>query len=245
MKKQVLIEICADGIESAIAAQKGGAHRIELCSALSIGGLTPSKGLMESVISHLKIPVNVLIRPREGDFLYSQLEYDVIKSDILAARQAGASGIVIGLLNSDGAVDIVRMKELRDLCRPMSVTFHRAFDMTKDPHEALEQIIKLGCDRILTSGGYSTAFLGKKMISSLVEKANSRVVIMAGAGINEANFIELAKTTGCLEYHFSASGKHSGEMNFMNEQLSAVFPDSYPTTDILKVEAICKLAASL
>lgn len=245
MKQQVLIEVCADGIDSAIAAQKGGAHRIELCSALSIGGLTPSKGLMESVISCLKIPVNVLIRPREGDFLYSSSEFNVIQSDIVAAKEAGASGIVIGLLNSDGTVDTLRMKELTDLCRPMSVTFHRAFDMTKDPQEALEQIIKLGCDRILTSGGYISAFAGKIMIASLVKKANNRIVIMAGAGINESNFMELAHTTGCPEYHLSASGRRSGEMNFMNKQLSAVFPDSYPITDIHKVEAICKLAASL
>jgi len=139
MSRQIVIEVCVDNVESAIAAKKGGADRVELCSALSVGGLTPSKGLIEYVISHVNIPVFVLIRPRLGDFLYSKAEFDVIKSDIFSAKVAGASGIVIGMLNSDGSVDTCRMKEVIEMCDPLPVTFHRAFDMSKDLFDSMEK----------------------------------------------------------------------------------------------------------
>lgn len=245
MNKKILIEICVDSIESAFTAQKGGADRIELCSALNAGGLTPSKGMIEYAVSHLKIPVFVLIRPRSGDFLYSSAEYNVIKADIFTAKVAGAAGIVIGMLNSDGTVDTCRMKEVMEMCSPMKVTFHRAFDMVKDQFSALEQIIDLGCDRILTSGGSLHATIGSPVISELVQKAGERIIIMPGSGINEKNFAELVEATGCREYHLSASGVYTGKMKYDNSQLSDVFPSSYPQTDLNKVELICSLADTL
>lgn len=245
MNKKILIEICVDSIESALIAQKGGAARIELCSALSVGGLTPSKGMIEYAVSHLKIPVFVLIRPRSGDFLYSNSEFNVIKSDIFTAKVAGAAGIVIGMINSDGSVDTCRMKEVMEMCRPMTVTFHRAFDMVKDQFSALEQIIDLGCTRILTSGGSLQATTGSPIISELVQKAGQRIIIMPGSGINEKNFAELVEATGCKEYHLSASGTNIGKMKYENNQLSEVFPSSYPQTELGKVETICSLADTL
>lgn len=245
MNNKLLIEICVDNIESAFIAQKGGADRIELCSALSTGGLTPSKGMIEYAVSHLKIPVFVLIRPRSGDFLYSSSEFNVMKSDIFTAKVAGAAGIVLGMLNSDGTVDTCRMKEVMELCSPMMVTFHRAFDMVKEHFSALEQIIELGCNRILTSGGAVQATIGSPIISELVQKAGQRIIIMPGSGINEKNFAELVEATGCNEYHLSASGIYNGKMKYENSQLSDVFPSSYPQTDLNKVEMICSIADTL
>lgn len=245
MNNKLLIEICVDNIESAFIAQKGGADRIELCSALNAGGLTPSKGMIEYAVSHLKIPVFVLIRPRSGDFLYSSSEFNVMKSDIFTAKVAGAAGIVIGMLNSDGTVDTCRMKEVMELCSPLMVTFHRAFDMVKEQFSALEQIIELGCNRILTSGGAVQATIGSPIISELVQKAGQRIIIMPGSGINEKNFAELVEATGCSEYHLSASGIYNGKMKYENSQLSNVFPSSYPQTDPNKVELICSIAKTL
>lgn len=245
MENSIKIEICVDSIESAFIAQKGGAHRIELCSALDQGGLTPSKGLLEHVISQLSIPVYVLIRPRVGDFHYSRHEYEVIKSDIFSAKVAGASGIVIGMLNSDGTVDTCRMKEVMDMCHPLPVTFHRAFDMVRDHYEALEEIIKLGCTRLLTSGGHKTATAGSMVISELAKQANDRIIVMPGSGINEKNFQELFEATHCREYHLSARMEYKGKMKIENANLHDVFPNSYPLTDLTKVELICSIASSI
>ncbi|MGE5383505.1 MAG: copper homeostasis protein CutC [Omnitrophica WOR_2 bacterium] len=244
MNTKINIEICVDNVESALIAQKGGADRIELCSALCAGGLTPSKGLMEFAISHLEIPVNVLIRPRSGDFLYSRSEYDVIKSDIFSAKVAGAAGIVIGMLNSDATVDTCRMKEVIEMCNPLPVTFHRAFDMVKDQYQALEDIINLGCERILTSGGHKTATSGSLVISELMKQASGRIIIMPGSGINEKNIVELIEATRCKEYHLSATTEFSGKMKVENINLNDVFPNSFPLTDFTKVELICSIAAS-
>lgn len=245
MDNKIRIEICVDNIESALIAQKGGADRIELCSALDLGGLTPSKGLMEYVVSHLKIPVNVLIRPRSGDFHYSQHEFQVIKSDIFTAKVAGISGIVIGMLNSDGTIDSCRMKEVMEICYPLPVTFHRAFDMVRDHYEALDEIIKLGCSKILTSGGHKTATAGSMVISELVKQAAGRISIMPGSGINERNFKELYEATRCNEYHLSARGEYIGRMKIENINLYDVFPNSYPLTDLHKVEMTCSIASSI
>lgn len=245
MENRIKIEICVDSIESALIAQKGGADRIELCSALDSGGLTPSKGLVESVVSNLNIPVNVLIRPRSGDFHYTRHEFEVIKSDIFSAKVSGVSGIVIGMLNTDGTVDSCRMKEVMEMCHPLPVTFHRAFDMVRDHYEALEEIIKLGCARILTSGGHKTATAGSLVISELVKQAKDRIIIMPGSGINEKNFKELYEATRCSEYHLSARGEFKGKMKIENVNLYNVFPNSYPLTDLNKVELICSIATSI
>lgn len=245
MNNNIVIEVCADGIESAIAAQKGGAHRIELCSGLSLGGLTPSKGLMEGVLATVKIPVYVLIRPRSGDFLYTRAEYNVIKSDIFSAKVAGAQGIVIGMLNSDATVDTCRMKEIIEMCNPLPVTFHRAFDMVNNPLDALEQIIELGCERILTSGGHKNALQGADNIKDLNLKADHRIAIMAGSGINEDNFIDLVKITGCKEYHLSAASLHTGKMKTTNTNLDTEFPNAHFVTNSKRVASICTMASSL
>jgi copper homeostasis protein len=244
MNNKILIEVCVDNAESAIAASKAGADRLELCSALSEGGLTPSKGLIEYVVSHVKIPVFALIRPRSGDFLYSNAEYNVIKSDIFTAKVAGISGIVIGMLNSDGSIDTCRMKEVIEMCNPLPVTFHRAFDMAIDPHKSLEKVIELGCKRVLTSGGKLTAAAGSSLISFLAQKAAERISIMPGAGINKKNLPELIEATGCFEYHLSGSSRSSVKMKYENQTLSEVFPLTFNITDKTKIEEICNIARS-
>lgn len=244
MNQNILIEVCVDNAESAITAAKAGADRLELCSALSEGGLTPSKGLIEYVVSHVKIPVFVLIRPRSGDFLYSRAEYDIIKSDIFSAKVAGASGIVIGMLNSDGTIDTCRMKEVINMSNPLPVTFHRAFDMTADTYNSLEKVIEIGCKRILTSGGRLTAAAGSSLIAKLAQKAGDRIIIMPGAGINNRTFSELIEATGCSEYHLSGSTKSSKRMKYENLSLAEVFPSAYNITDKAKIEEICNIARS-
>ncbi len=245
MKENVLIEICADSIESALAAQHGGAHRVELCSALNVGGLTPSIGLIEQAISRLNIPVHVLIRPRSGDFVYSDAEFDVLKSDIHSAKMAGAAGIVTGILHADTTVDVLRMKELIDICGYLPITFHRAFDMTCNKQGALEQIINIGCKRILTSGGFKSSIEGRELIAEFVQQAGNRIIIMAGAGINKENFLELHAATKCREYHLSASHLRTSQMVYENLLLQDTLPTSYTETDSKRVQAVCNLASSL
>lgn len=245
MKDSVIIEIRVDNIESAIAAEKGGANRVELSNALSIGGITPSKGLIEQAISRLKIPVHVYIRPREGDFLYSRVEYNIMKANIFAAKVAGASGIVIGMLNSDATVDTCRMKEVVEMCNPLPVTFHRAFDLVVDMPLALEQIIELGCQRIITSGGLNNANEGTENIEKLVLQANGRIEIMPSSGINLSNFKSIAIQTGCKEFQFELNTSYTSKMKIQNQNLSTVFPTSFSLVDVNKVQEICAMAASM
>jgi len=249
MPSKVLIEICAGSVESAIAASKGGAHRIELCSALSEGGLTPSQAMIEYVKANLKIETFVLIRPRAGDFSYSRAEYEVMKSDIFSAKVKGAEGIVIGMINTDGTVDTCRMKEILEMASPMQVTFHRAFDITRNPFEALETIIELGCKRILTSGQASSALLGAALIAELVQQAGSRIIIIPGSGINESNLEELHAVASASEYHLSASAPVKSRMFFRKPEIAMGngLTDEFlmMQTDPDKVSAICKIASGL
>lgn len=242
MNKGILIEICADSIESAVAAQKGGAGRIELCSALDVGGLTPSKGMIDYVVSHVNIPVNVLIRPRTGDFIYSADEIDLMISDIDYAKTAGAAGIVTGALRKNASIDTSGMKKLIEASYPLPVTFHRAFDLLVNKKKALEDIIQLGCVRILTSGGFKAATTGSHIISELIKQADGRILIMPGAGINEKNLAELFEATGCNEYHLSASIISTTSMDHENIHLKDVFPPSRPISDLNKIKAICTLS---
>lgn len=241
----MLIEIRVDSIESAIDAEKGGAHRVELCNALSLGGITPSKGLIEQAISRLKIPIHIYIRPREGDFLYSRVEYNIMKANIFTAKVAGAKGIVIGMLNSDGTIDTCRMKEIVEMCNPLPVTFHRAFDMVVNMEEALEQVIELGCSRVITSGGSHSAVDGIESIVQLQKQSNGRIIIMPSAGIDSSNFISIANSTGCKEFQFQLNTSRESKMKIQNKNLLAAFPGSYSQVDITKVAEICNLAASL
>jgi copper homeostasis protein len=211
------IEICVDNVQSAIDAQEAGANRIELCDNLLEGGTTPGYGTIISAHKNLDLGVNVLIRPRGGDFLYTDIEFDIMCDDIEFCREVGIDGVVTGVLRRDGSVDIERCARLIQLARPMKATFHRAFDMCADPVQGLEDIIEAGFDIILTSGLKNSAEEGAELISELVKKAGSRIKIMAGAGINESNIAMIARVTGASEFHFSVRKVIESEMIFRRE----------------------------
>ena len=198
------LEVCIDSVESAIAAERGGAKRVELCSDLLEGGITPGAGLIASVRSHISIDLFVMIRPRGGDFFYTDLEFGVMREEIAHARQLGADGFVLGLLDQQGCVDVVRSRQLIELARPLPVTFHRAVDMTPDLLAALEEVVATGASRILTSGGASSAPLGMPEIARMVQAARGRIAIMPGGGITAENIAAIAGITGATEFHTSA-----------------------------------------
>ncbi len=209
-------EVCVDAAAGAQAAQAGGAHRVELCADLVEGGVTPSLGLIRLTRRAISIGLHVLIRPRGGDFLYSDLEYETMRADILAAGEAGADGVVLGLLLPDGRVDVERTGALVELARPMAVTFHRAIDMARDAGEALEAILGLGIERVLTSGRAPTALAGAGCIAGLVRQAAGRGVVMAGGGITAENLPQLLAATEVSEVHFSARAARPSAMIYRN-----------------------------
>ena len=214
MNMRPLIEICLEDVKSVIAAQEGGADRVELCSDLFEGGLTPSVGTVLTAKKLARIPINCMIRPRGGDFCYSDLEFQAMKEDVLAFRNAGVNGIVFGILTPEGGVDLKRSREIIGLARPLSVTFHRAFDMTRDPYKALEDLISLGVDRILTSGQEATVPEGADLLAELVKKAGDRIIIMPGCGITERNFEKMHRKIGAKEYHVHLPSEERSEMKF-------------------------------
>jgi copper homeostasis protein len=216
LKTNILFEACVDSVEAAVAAQAGGAGRVELCAALLEGGLTPSDGTIRLAKQQLHIPVHVIIRPRGGDFLYSATEFEVMKFDIERCKALSVDGVVTGILNPDGTVDEQRTAELIELARPMKVTFHRAFDMTRDPFEALETLIALGVERILTSGQEDSAYEGLDLISELVKKAKGRIIIMPGAGITEKTIGKIVAQSGVTEIHATAFVTQESAMQFRN-----------------------------
>jgi len=216
----VVLEICAGSLTSAIAAENGGAHRVELCDNLAEGGTTPSPGIISQVIKLLRIPVFVLIRPRTGDFLYTGEEFEAMKEDVRFCKEHRAEGIVLGILKADSTVDMERTAELIRLAHPMQVTFHRAFDMTRDPFQAMEDLINLGIKRILTSGQAANASGGADMIAELITGAAGRIIIMPGGGINEKNIIELQNKTKAVEFHASLRSQVKSRMQFRNERTS-------------------------
>ena len=198
------LEICANSYQSAINAQKAEADRIELCSELSVGGITPSYGLLKKVSEEITIPIHILIRPRSGDFCYSDDEFQQIKKDIQTCKELGFNGIVSGVLNRDNSIDIERTKELIQLSKPLSFTFHRAFDCVNNPKESLQQLIDLKVDRILTSGLEEKAAQGIELLKELKQLAKNRVIILPGSGINPNNILKF-KAAGFEEIHTSAS----------------------------------------
>ncbi len=198
------LEICAASLASALAAQAGGAHRIELCQNLEQGGITPSYGLIRQVRAQVSLPVFVLIRPRPGGFVYDANELAIMKDDIAACRELGCAGVVLGALDAAGRVDLAACRELIDAAGMMDATFHRAFDACADQTQALEDVIALGCQRLLTSGGQATAEAGQAQLAALVAQAAGRIRIMPGAGITGANVRALAASTGAHEFHASA-----------------------------------------
>ena len=212
-----MLEICIDGVASAHAAGKGGADRVELCANLPEGGTTPSAGMIRSVRRVFSGGLMVIIRPRGFDFLYSQDEVDVMLEDIRVSRQLGADGVVIGCLNADGSVDRERCGRLIDAAGPMDITFHRAFDMTRDLGEALETIHSLGMKRILTSGGKPGVPAGMAVISELVKQSAGRVSLMPGGGVTAGNLSEIVTSTGVREIHLSARSPVNGGMIYRNE----------------------------
>lgn len=231
----IVAEVCANSAQSAIEAQKGGAVRVELCDNLEEGGTTPALSQIEFTRKNLNIQVNVIIRPRGGDFLYNGLEFEMMKRDIHHCGQAKCDGVVFGILNTDGTIDKVRNKELVEIAHQygMSTTFHRAFDRCSDLNKSLEDIIELGCDRILTSGGKKTAPEGKDILRRLIEKADNRIIIMPGGGITENNIADLAKATGLKEFHGSFRSRYTGEMQYQspvfdnfNEEYSILLSDA-------------------
>ncbi|MGI4824017.1 MAG: copper homeostasis protein CutC [Janthinobacterium lividum] len=198
------LEICAASLASALAAQAGGAHRIELCQNLEQGGTTPSYGLIKEVMAQLRIPVFVLIRPRPGGFVYSPGELAIMRADIELCRSLGCAGVVLGVLDAAGRVDVAQCQALAALAQPMEVTFHRAFDACADQFQALEEVVTIGCQRILTSGGQPSATAGRDRLAALVAQAAGRVRIMPGAGITAANLQNLVAHIGAQDFHASA-----------------------------------------
>ncbi|XP_030841380.1 copper homeostasis protein cutC homolog isoform X1 [Strongylocentrotus purpuratus] len=231
------MEICIDSVESAIAAQDGGAARVELCANLFEGGTTPSLGLLQVIKQECPaLPVFILIRPRGGDFVYSILEFQVMKQDIKLMKEHGADGFVLGVLTNDGNVDKDRCRELMgmssfisrrtckplqcSLCRPLPTTFHRAFDMCADGYAALEDIISLGFDRLLTSGQESTVLEGLPMIAELVTRSQGRIIIMPGGGITERNLQRILDGSGVKEFHCSARTARQSQTTYRNPAVS-------------------------
>lgn len=232
--KDYQFEVCANSVESCIAAQAGGADRVELCAGIPEGGTTPSYGdilIAREVLQQTKL--HIIVRPRGGDFLYSSTEQRIMLKDIENARRLGADGVVFGCLTAEGDVDIPLMEQLMKASQGMSVTFHRAFDVCRNLRKAIEDIIELGCNRILTSGQQPTAERGIPLLKELQQQASDRIILLAGCGVNEANIAHIARETGIREFHFSASENIESSMLYHNSAVSmggTVHIDEYTHT---------------
>ena len=213
------LEICVDSVESAIAADEGGAQRVELCSALSEGGLTPSLGMLCAVRAAVKLGVYVMIRPRGGDFLYSKSEYAIMLDDIARVAECGADGVVFGLLTTHGEVDVESTARLVEAARPMEVTVHRAVDMSRDLNAAMEGAIQAGAHRILTSGAAPTALQGSAQISGLIRRAAGRIGVMVGGNVRPRNLAQLVAATGASQFHTALRTSVASPMEFRNPKL--------------------------
>ncbi len=215
-----ILEVCVGSVESAIAAKQGGANRLELCSNLIIGGTTPDINLFNLIKENVDIDINVLIRPRFGDFLYSDYEFEIMKRDIEMFKKAGANGVVIGILKNDGSLNIPQMKTLIDIADGMDVTFHRAFDVCNNPMKALEEAKSLGINTILTSGQQNNCILGKELIKQLVEKSENKIDILVGSGVNSNNISEIINYTKSTSFHLSGKKIIDSNMKYRKKDVS-------------------------
>ena len=213
-----LIEVCVDSVESALRAQEGGANRVELCDNLLEGGTTPSAGAIAVARERLTIGLHVIVRPRGGDFCYSDAEMESMRRDVDVARQLGADGVVIGLLEPDGGIDVPRTRELLERARPLSVTFHRAFDVARDPERALDQLVGMGVDRLLTTGQEPTILEGLELVAALARRAGGRLIVMPG-GVNERNVARVVQATGATEVHVTGTRAVESAMRHRNERI--------------------------
>ncbi len=215
-----VIEICVENLDGVSAAEQGGADRAELCAGLVEGGLTPSLGTVKEALVRARIPCFVIIRPRGGDFLYSEAEFATMLADVAALRDLGAAGVVVGCLTAAGEIDVVRMRALVAYARPMQVTCHRAFDMTADPHAALEALVECGVDRVLTSGQVADAVDALPLLRALVERAEDRIVVMACGRLTVETIGAVRRATGVKEMHFSAPMQIPSAMIYRNETVA-------------------------
>lgn len=228
------LEIIGFNIESCIISQSAGANRIELCDNPGDGGTTPSYGFIKAAREKLTIQLYPIIRPRGGDFLYTDAEFEIMKTDISICKALNCEGVVIGMLNADGTVDKARCKELVERAYPLGVTFHRAFDRTIDPLKALEDIIDTGCERILTSGQRPNALDGADLISALIKQADNRIIIMPGSGVRSDNIAAIAKKTGSVEFHSSARIFKDSKMEYTNDAMQENLGSVTVDTDEIK-----------
>ncbi|MGR5095221.1 copper homeostasis protein CutC [Vibrio maritimus] len=245
------LEVCIDNIESLAYAITGGATRIELCSSLALGGLTPNAGLIKQAVQSSSIPIYVMIRPRQGDFLYDCDDVEIMAEDIRTAAKYGASGVVLGLLDKEGHVDMPRSIRLVKLARELDlgVTFHRAFDQCRHPEQALEDVIALGCERILTSGLAASASEGVATLSAMVQQAEGRIAIMAGAGVSSDNVASIIASSGVNEVHLSGKSTRQSKMHYVADDAKMGASDiddfAIPITSTEKIRAVTKVLNSL
>ncbi|HAN18879.1 MAG: copper homeostasis protein CutC [Bacteroidetes bacterium GWC2_33_15] len=247
---KIILEICANSVESAVMAQRGGANRVELCDNIYEGGTTPSYGTIQQARKMLSIDLNIIIRPRGGDFCYSENEFEIMCNDILIAKELGVNGVVIGILKPDGSVDTERTKHLVNLANPMNTTFHRAFDVCKNPFQSLEDIVQCGCNRLLTSGQANKACQGIELIKQLIIKANERIGIMPGSGIDESNIEKIYIETGAKEFHASLRKSVKSKMDYRKDGINMGGVSSIPeyenlVTDSERVKKMIEIMKNL
>lgn len=246
MTDRVTLEICVDSPHSALAAERGGADRLELCASLFDGGTTPSAGMIATVRSLVKIDLCVMVRPRSGDFCYSADEFAAMQRDIAIAKQLRADGIAFGILNPNGTVDVTRCRQLLHHIRPLKATFHRAFDMSRDLPQSLEDIIALGFDRVLTSGGAQKVLDAIPVVRRLREIAENRIALMIGSGIRSDNARELILQTGVRELHASARHLEPSVMQYRNEKIRmGTLPDQEYQRAVVDEEEVRRLVRAI
>ncbi len=219
MPKNITLEICLESVDSVIAADRGGAQRVELCANLLEGGTTPSAGTIRAARENAKIAINVMIRPRGGDFLYTDTEFESMQHDIRIAKELGADGIVLGLLRADGTVDVERTRQLVEQARPLPVTFHRAIDVSRDLLEALEDVISAGVTRVLTSGGEPSVVDGAAVVAKMIGAAKGRIAVMPGSGINPENVLSILESTDASEVHIALEEEVPSGMQFRKAEI--------------------------